>query len=118
MNSKQEKLEAFGRLLDILDDLREQCPWDRKQTLQTLRHLTLEEVYVLSDALLEENLQEIKKELGDVLLHLVRSEERRVGKAAMAGCARLHTRFSRDWSSDVCSSDLIRSFRPIVRHHG
>lgn len=71
MNSKQEKLEAFGRLLDIMDDLREQCPWDRKQTLQTLRHLTLEEVYELSDALLEENLQEIKKELGDVLLHLV-----------------------------------------------
>ena len=71
MNSKQEKLEAFGRLLDIMDDLREQCPWDRKQTLQTLRHLTLEEVYELSNALLEEDLQEIKKELGDVLLHLV-----------------------------------------------
>ena len=71
MNSKQEKLEAFGRLLDIMDDLREQCPWDRKETLQTLRHLTLEEVYELSDALLEEDLQEIKKELGDVLLHLV-----------------------------------------------
>lgn len=71
MNSRQEKLDAFGRLLDIMDDLREQCPWDRKQTLQTLRHLTLEEVYELSDALLEEDLQEIKKELGDVLLHLV-----------------------------------------------
>ena len=71
MNSKQEKLEAFGRLLDIMDDLREKCPWDRKQDLQSLRHLTLEEVYELSDALLEENLDEIKKELGDVLLHLV-----------------------------------------------
>lgn len=71
MNSKQEKLEAFGRLLDIMDDLRAQCPWDRKQTFQSLRHLTLEEVYELSDALLEEDLQEIKKELGDVLLHLV-----------------------------------------------
>lgn len=71
MNSKQEKLEAFGRLLDIMDDLRAQCPWDKKQTLQSLRHLTLEEVYELSDALLEEDLQEIKKELGDVLLHLV-----------------------------------------------
>ncbi len=71
MNSKAEKLEAFSRLLDIMDDLREKCPWDRKQTLQTLRHLTLEEVYELSDALLEEDLQEIKKELGDVLLHLV-----------------------------------------------
>ena len=54
-----------------MDDLREKCPWDRKQTLQTLRHLTLEEVYELSDALLEEDLPEIKKELGDVLLHLV-----------------------------------------------
>lgn len=71
MNSKQEKLDAFGRLLDIMDDLREQCPWDKKQTLQSLRHLTLEEVYELSDALLVEDLEEIKKELGDVLLHLV-----------------------------------------------
>lgn len=71
MNTKEQKLAAFGRLLDIMDDLREKCPWDRKQTLQSLRHLTLEEVYELSDALLEEDLQEIKKELGDVLLHLV-----------------------------------------------
>ena len=71
MNSRQEKLEAFGRLLDIMDDLREKCPWDQKQTLQSLRHLTLEEVYELSDALLSEDLPEIKKELGDVLLHLV-----------------------------------------------
>lgn len=71
MNTRQQQIEAFGRLLDIMDDLREKCPWDRKQTLQTLRHLTLEEVYELSDALLEEDLPEIKKELGDVLLHLV-----------------------------------------------
>lgn len=71
MNSKEQKLEAFGKLLDIMDDLREKCPWDQKQTLQSLRHLTLEETYELSDALLKEDLQEIKKELGDVLLHLV-----------------------------------------------
>ncbi len=71
MHTKQEKLEAFGRLLDIMDDLREKCPWDKKQTLQTLRHLTLEETYELSDAILNEDLLEIKKELGDVLLHLV-----------------------------------------------
>ena len=71
MNSRQEKLEAFGRLLDIMDDLREKCPWDRKQDFQSLRHLTLEEVYELSDAILAEDLPEIKKELGDVLLHLV-----------------------------------------------
>lgn len=71
MNTKEEKLAAFGELLNIMDDLREKCPWDRKQTLKSLRHLTLEEVYELSDALLAEDLQEIKKELGDVLLHLV-----------------------------------------------
>ena len=71
MNSKQKKLDAFSKLLDIMDDLREKCPWDKKQDLQSLRHLTLEEVYELSDAILEENLPEIKKELGDVLLHLV-----------------------------------------------
>ena len=71
MNSRQEKLEAFGRLLDIMDDLREKCPWDRKQDFQSLRHLTLEEVYELSDSILAEDLAEIKKELGDVLLHLV-----------------------------------------------
>ncbi len=61
MNTKQEKLEAFGRLLDIMDDLREKCPWDQKQTLESLRHLTLEETYELSDAILQNNLQEIKK---------------------------------------------------------
>ena len=71
MNTKEQKLEAFSQLLDIMDDLREKCPWDQKQTLQSLRHLTLEEVYELSDALLEEDMQEIKKELGDVLLHLI-----------------------------------------------
>ena len=71
MNSKEQKLEAFSQLLDIMDDLREKCPWDQKQDLQSLRHLTLEEVYELSDALLQEDLPEIKKELGDVLLHLV-----------------------------------------------
>ena len=71
MNTKEQKLEAFSQLLDIMDDLREKCPWDQKQTLQTLRHLTIEETYELSDALLKEDLTEIKKELGDVLLHLV-----------------------------------------------
>ena len=71
MNTKEQKLEAFSRLLDIMDDLREKCPWDKKQNLQSLRHLTLEEVYELSDALLQDDLPEIKKELGDVLLHLV-----------------------------------------------
>lgn len=71
MNSRKEQLDAFNRLLDIMNDLRAQCPWDKKQTLQTLRQLTLEEVYELSDAILKDDLQEIKKEIGDVLLHLV-----------------------------------------------
>ena len=71
MHTKTEKQEAFGRLLDIIDELREKCPWDRKQTMQSLRHFTLEESYELSDALLEEDMDEIKKELGDVLMHLV-----------------------------------------------
>ena len=71
MNTKEQKLAAFSNLLDIMDELREKCPWDQKQNLQSLRPLTLEEVYELSDALLDEDLVEIKKELGDVLLHLV-----------------------------------------------
>ncbi len=65
------KLEAFARLLKIMDELREQCPWDRKQTFQTLRNLTIEETYELADALLEEDLEEIKEEVGDVMLHMV-----------------------------------------------
>jgi XTP/dITP diphosphohydrolase len=71
MNTRQQQLDAFGRLLDIMDDLREKCPWDKKQTLQTLRHLTIEETYELGDAILDNDLQEVKKELGDVLLHIV-----------------------------------------------
>ena len=71
MNSKARKLEAFGRLLDIMDDLREKCPWDRKQTMETLRHLTIEETYELGDAILNNDMEEVKKELGDLLLHLV-----------------------------------------------
>jgi XTP/dITP diphosphohydrolase len=66
-----DRLKAFERLLIIMDELREQCPWDRKQTNETLRHLTIEETYELSDALLEGDDEEIKKELGDLFLHLV-----------------------------------------------
>ncbi|GAB3909431.1 nucleoside triphosphate pyrophosphohydrolase [Larkinella knui] len=68
---RQEQLLAFDRLLTIMDELRDQCPWDRKQTMDTLRHLTIEETYELSDAILEKDLPEIRKELGDVMLHLV-----------------------------------------------
>jgi len=65
------KLEAFARLLQIMDDLREKCPWDRKQTFQTLRNLTIEETYELADAILDDDLDGIKEELGDIMLHLV-----------------------------------------------
>ena len=67
----QEKLKAFERLLTIMDELREQCPWDKKQTIESLRHLTIEETYELSDAILDKDMLNIKKELGDVLLHIV-----------------------------------------------
>lgn len=68
---KTSKLEAFGRLLKIMDELREQCPWDKKQTLESLRHLTIEETYELADAILENNLDELKGEIGDIMLHMV-----------------------------------------------
>jgi len=71
MNTREQQLEAFGRLLDIMDELRAKCPWDKKQTFQSLRHLTIEETYELGDAVLNNDLEEIKKELGDVLLHIV-----------------------------------------------
>lgn len=71
MSSLNEKLTAFERLLKIMDELREKCPWDKKQTLESLRHLTLEETYELSDAILGKDMNEISKELGDVLLHVV-----------------------------------------------
>jgi len=66
-----KKLEAFKRLLNIMDDLRTGCPWDREQTMKSLRHLTIEEVYELADAVLDKNMEEIKGELGDLMLHLV-----------------------------------------------
>ncbi|MFS4483081.1 nucleoside triphosphate pyrophosphohydrolase [Hyunsoonleella sp. 2307UL5-6] len=71
MNSRENQLQAFDRLLTIMDELRAQCPWDKKQTMETLRHLTIEETYELGDAILDNDLEEIKKELGDVLLHIV-----------------------------------------------
>lgn len=68
---RAEQLKAFDRLLTIMDELREQCPWDKKQTIQSLRHLTIEETYELADAILDNDLQEVKKELGDLMLHMV-----------------------------------------------
>jgi XTP/dITP diphosphohydrolase len=71
MNNRQDQLEAFKELLDIMDELREKCPWDRKQTMESLRHLTIEETYELGDAILDKDMDEIRKELGDLLLHIV-----------------------------------------------
>jgi XTP/dITP diphosphohydrolase len=65
------RLAAFEKLLNIMDELREKCPWDKKQTLETLRYLTIEETYELSDAILEKDLEEVKKELGDLMMHIV-----------------------------------------------
>ncbi|WP_162416483.1 nucleoside triphosphate pyrophosphohydrolase [Cyclobacterium roseum] len=68
---RKSQLAAFDRLMTIMEELREQCPWDRKQTMESLRHLTIEETFELSDAILDRDLEEIKKELGDILLHIV-----------------------------------------------
>jgi XTP/dITP diphosphohydrolase len=71
MNTREQQLAAFDRLLTVMDELREKCPWDMKQTMNSLRHLTIEEMYELGDAILEGDMEEVKKELGDLFLHLV-----------------------------------------------
>ncbi len=71
MNTREEKMDAFGRLLDIMDELREKCPWDKEQSFESLRNLTIEETYELADAILEKDMEGIRKELGDLLLHIV-----------------------------------------------
>ena len=71
MNNRKDKLEALGRLLDIMDELRRKCPWDREQTFESIRNNTIEETYELADAILKEDMEHIKKELGDLLLHIV-----------------------------------------------
>lgn len=71
MNNRKDALDAFNRLLDIMDELREKCPWDKKQTMQSLRNLTIEETYELADAIIENDLSGVKEELGDLMLHMV-----------------------------------------------
>ena len=71
MTNRADQLQAFDRLLTIMDELREKCPWDQKQTMESLRHLTIEETYELGDAILDQDLPEVKNELGDLLLHIV-----------------------------------------------
>ena len=70
-HTREEQKEAFGRLLDIMDELREQCPWDKKQTFESLRHLTIEETYELAEAIIDQDIEEIRKETGDLMLHMV-----------------------------------------------
>lgn len=95
----QKKLDAFARLLTIMDELREQCPWDKKQTLQSLRNLTIEETYELADEIIDNNLDGIKEELGDIMLHMVFyakiAEEKEafdIGDAINANCDKLIAR--------------------------
>ncbi len=71
MKNREEKLKAFERLLVVMDELREKCPWDRKQTMESLRHLSIEEMYELSDAIVDDDMDEVRKELGDLMLHMV-----------------------------------------------
>lgn len=94
-----QKLQAFARLLKIMDELREQCPWDRKQTFQSLRNLTIEETYELADAILDENMDDIKEEIGDLMLHMVfyskigeEKEAFNIADAMNAVCEKLITR--------------------------
>ena len=71
MHSTEEKLKAFKRLLDVMDELRAKCPWDREQTMESLRNLTIEETYELADAIIDQDLEGVKMELGDLMLHIV-----------------------------------------------
>ncbi|MBF4985756.1 nucleoside triphosphate pyrophosphohydrolase [Nonlabens mediterrranea] len=99
MNNRKEQLAALDRLLTIMDELREGCPWDRKQTLQSLRHLTIEETYELGDAILDNDRAEIPKELGDLLLHIIfyskigsETDEWDIGTVANGICDKLISR--------------------------
>ncbi len=111
-SDRKDKLIAFDRLLSIMDELREQCPWDRKQTLESLRHLTIEETYELSDAIIENDLPEIKKELGDIMLHLVfyariASEtcQFHIGDVLNAVCEKLINRHPHIYSDTVAETE-------------
>ncbi len=109
-NTRQEALTQFDRLLTIMDELREQCPWDRKQTLGSLRHLTIEETYELSDAILNDDRPEIRKELGDLMLHLVFYA--RIGSEMPAGTP------DRDSPDRFDIADVLRGIcEKLIRRH-
>ncbi len=109
---RKEKLIAFDRLLTIMDELRAHCPWDKKQTLDSLRHLTIEETYELSDAIIENDLPEIKKELGDIMLHLVfyakiasETNQFHIGDVLNAICDKLISRHPHIYSDTVANTE-------------
>jgi MazG family protein len=109
---RKEKLMAFDRLLTIMDELREQCPWDKKQTFESLRHLTIEETYELSDAIIEGDLKEVKKELGDIMLHLVfyariasETDHFHIGDVLHAVCDKLISRHPHIYSDVVADTE-------------
>lgn len=111
-NSLKQKLDAFARLLRVMDELREQCPWDRKQTFQSLRNLTIEETYELADELLSDNLEGVKEETGDLLLHMVFyakiAEERKawdIGDALHAICDKLVERHPHIYSDVIVNGE-------------
>ena len=112
MNSKIDQLKAIERLLTIMDELREQCPWDRKQTMKSLRHLTIEETYELGDAILDNDFDEVKKELGDLLLHIVfyakigsETEDFDIADVANGICEKLISRHPHIYSDTVVENE-------------
>lgn len=122
MNTREEKLEAFGRLLDVLDELRLKCPWDRKQTNESLRPNTIEETFELADALMNDSVADIRKELGDVLLHIafyskIASEQNRfdIGDVCKSLTEKLIFRHPHVFGDDVAATagDVARSWEEI-----
>ena len=123
----EEKLKAFERLLLIMDDLREKCPWDKKQTIHSLRNLTIEETYELADAILREDYNEIKEEVGDLLLHMVfyckiASEEGRfdIGTALHHICEKLIKRHPHIYGdvSVTGSEEVKKNWKVLVAGKG
>ena len=122
-----QKMEAFGRLLDIMDDLREKCPWDRKQTFESLRILTLEECYELADAILKSDIDEIKEEIGDLMLHMVfyakiaeEKEAFNIADAINAVCDKLIKRHPHIYSDVIVrdEEDVKRNWEKLKLQEG
>ena len=122
-----KKLEAFGRLLTIMDELREKCPWDRKQTFETLRMLTIEETYELADAILNEDTNEIKEEIGDLMLHMVFyakiAEEKKafdIADALNAVCEKLINRHPHIYGDVEVNGeeDVMKNWEQIKKKEG